>query len=77
MLVAYMDGNEAGRDHLRFLDSGYRIQKRLAASILNCGNGKLWLDPNETIDNSMKNEVQVDEQEKATINLHHHPGLIN
>ncbi|KAG6746785.1 hypothetical protein POTOM_049151 [Populus tomentosa] len=29
------------------------IQKRLAASILNCGNGKLWLDPNETIDNSM------------------------
>ncbi|KAJ6969989.1 hypothetical protein NC653_034528 [Populus alba x Populus x berolinensis] len=54
-----------------------RIQKRLAASILNCGNGKLWLDPNETIDNSMKNEVQVDEQEKAAINLHHHPGLIN
>ncbi|KAJ6868410.1 hypothetical protein NC651_033471 [Populus alba x Populus x berolinensis] len=27
---------------------------RLAASILNCGNGKLWLDPNETIDNSMR-----------------------
>ncbi len=24
-----------------------RLQKRLAASILNCGKRKVWLDPNE------------------------------
>ncbi len=24
-----------------------KIQKRLAASVLNCGKGKVWLDPNE------------------------------
>ncbi|CAK7349572.1 unnamed protein product [Dovyalis caffra] len=32
-----------------------RLQKRLAASILDCGKGKLWLDPNETSDISMAN----------------------
>lgn len=32
-----------------------RLQKRLAASILNCGKGKVWLDPNETNDISMAN----------------------
>jgi len=24
-----------------------KLQKRLAASILNCGKRKIWLDPNE------------------------------
>ncbi|KAF2317509.1 hypothetical protein GH714_023710 [Hevea brasiliensis] len=32
-----------------------RLQKRLAASILKCGEGKLWLDPNETNEISMAN----------------------
>ncbi|CAL5326883.1 unnamed protein product [Camellia sinensis] len=32
-----------------------KLQKRLAASILNCGKGKVWLDPNETGDISMAN----------------------
>ncbi|KAA8541360.1 hypothetical protein F0562_025321 [Nyssa sinensis] len=27
-----------------------RLQKRLAASILNCGKGRVWLDPNENTD---------------------------
>eukprot|EP00112_Aurelia_sp_Birch-Aquarium-sp1_P007836 Seg1855.6 transcript_id=Seg1855.6/GoldUCD/mRNA.D3Y31 product="60S ribosomal protein L19" pseudo=true protein_id=Seg1855.6/GoldUCD/D3Y31 len=28
--------------------STLRLQKRLAASVLKCGKGKIWLDPNET-----------------------------
>ncbi|KAG5222932.1 60S ribosomal protein [Salix suchowensis] len=32
-----------------------RLQKRLAASLLNCGKGKLWLDPNESTYISMGN----------------------
>jgi large subunit ribosomal protein L19e len=28
--------------------SSLRVQKRLASSILRCGNKKIWLDPNET-----------------------------
>ena len=28
--------------------SNLRLQKRLAASVLKCGKGKIWLDPNET-----------------------------
>ncbi|KAI3472787.1 hypothetical protein Pfo_028117 [Paulownia fortunei] len=32
-----------------------RLQKRLAANILNCGKAKVWLDPNETIHISMAN----------------------
>ncbi|XP_022849823.1 60S ribosomal protein L19-2-like [Olea europaea var. sylvestris] len=32
-----------------------RVQKRLAASILKCGKGKIWVDPNETIHISMAN----------------------
>ncbi|KAF9667518.1 hypothetical protein SADUNF_Sadunf15G0031500 [Salix dunnii] len=32
-----------------------RLQKRLAASLLSCGMGKLWLDPNERTDISMAN----------------------
>ncbi|KAL3818605.1 hypothetical protein ACJIZ3_004510 [Penstemon smallii] len=32
-----------------------KIQKRLAASILRCGKGKVWLDPHETFHLSMAN----------------------
>eukprot|EP01132_Coremiostelium_polycephalum_P009888 gene9888-12130_t len=32
-----------------------RLQKRLAASILKCGKGRVWIDPNEISDVSMAN----------------------
>ncbi|CEM22591.1 unnamed protein product [Vitrella brassicaformis CCMP3155] len=32
-----------------------RLQKRLAASVLKCGKGRIWLDPNETNEISMAN----------------------
>lgn len=32
-----------------------RLQKRLAASVLDCGQRKVWLDPNEVTDISMAN----------------------
>ena len=32
-----------------------KIQKRLAASVMKCGKGKVWLDPNESQDISMAN----------------------
>lgn len=32
-----------------------RLQKRLAASVLGCGLGKVWLDPNEVSEISMAN----------------------
>uniref|UniRef100_M4EX11 Large ribosomal subunit protein eL19 domain-containing protein n=1 Tax=Brassica campestris TaxID=3711 RepID=M4EX11_BRACM len=32
-----------------------KIQKRLAASVMKCGKGKVWLDPNESSDISMAN----------------------
>ncbi|KAG6481014.1 hypothetical protein ZIOFF_057605 [Zingiber officinale] len=35
-----------------------KLQKRLAASILNCGRGKVWLDPNEVNELSMANSRQ-------------------
>lgn len=31
------------------------LQKRLAASVLGCGQRKVWLDPNETSDISEAN----------------------
>ena len=31
------------------------LQKRLAASVLGCGQRKVWLDPNEVTDISMAN----------------------
>ena len=30
------------------------LQKRLAASVLKCGKGKIWLDPNEVNEISME-----------------------
>jgi hypothetical protein len=40
-----------------------KLQKRLAASVLKCGKGKVWLDPNEvneiSMANSRKNSPQL------------------
>ncbi|KAK8671168.1 hypothetical protein V6N13_037773 [Hibiscus sabdariffa] len=38
-----------------------KLQKRLAASVLKCGRGKVWLDPNETNEISMANSRQNNE----------------
>jgi len=35
-----------------------RLQKRLASTILKCGNGRVWLDPNEINEISMANSRQ-------------------
>ncbi|WZZ41560.1 hypothetical protein YC2023_037819 [Brassica napus] len=35
-----------------------KLQKRLAASVLKCGKGKVWLDPNEGNDIAMANSRQ-------------------
>merc|ERR1711898_2222 len=35
-----------------------RLQKRLASSVLKCGKGKVWLDPNEVNEISMANSRQ-------------------
>ncbi|XP_074268403.1 large ribosomal subunit protein eL19x-like [Silene latifolia] len=35
-----------------------KVQKRLAADILKCGRGKVWLDPNESNEISMANSRQ-------------------
>jgi len=35
-----------------------KLQKRLAASVLKCGKGRVWLDPNETNEISMANSRQ-------------------
>jgi large subunit ribosomal protein L19e len=37
------------------MSSSLKLQKRLAASVLNCGKGKVWLDPNEISEISMAN----------------------
>ncbi|KAL3123808.1 hypothetical protein niasHT_010021 [Heterodera trifolii] len=38
--------------------SNLRLQKRLAASVLKCGKGKIWLDPNEVNEISNANSRQ-------------------
>lgn len=35
-----------------------RFQKRLAASVLGCGKGKVWLDPNEVNEIAMANSSE-------------------
>ena len=32
-----------------------RLQKRLAAAVLKCGRGRVWMDPNETSEISLAN----------------------
>jgi hypothetical protein len=36
-----------------------KLQKRLAASVLKCGKGKVWLDPNEVSEISMANSRKI------------------
>lgn len=36
-----------------------KLQKRLAASVLDCGLRKVWLDPNEVNDISMANSSKL------------------
>lgn len=38
--------------------SSLRLQKRLAAKVLKCGKGKIWLDPNEVNEISNANSRQ-------------------
>lgn len=41
-----------------FLQVSLKLQKRLAASVLKCGQGKIWLDPNEVNEISLANSRQ-------------------
>lgn len=36
-----------------------KLQKRLAASVMKCGKGKVWLDPNEASEISMANSSKL------------------
>lgn len=36
-----------------------KMQKRLAASVLECGKRKVWLDPNEANELSMANSSKL------------------
>lgn len=36
-----------------------KLQKRLAASVLGCGERKVWMDPNELADISMANSRKL------------------
>lgn len=47
---------EAGKDTGRMVS--LKLQKRLAASVLDCGQRKVWLDPNEVNEISMANSRQ-------------------
>ena len=42
------------------LISSLRVQKRLASSILSCGNKKVWLDPNEANEIANANTRKLD-----------------
>lgn len=42
-----------------------KLQKRLAASVLKCGQGKVWLDPNEVSDISMANSRTLSDSLKS------------
>ena len=39
--------------------SSLKLQKRLASSVLKCGKGKVWLDPNEVSEISMANSLKA------------------
>ncbi|WP_407605349.1 50S ribosomal protein L19e, partial [Pseudomonas aeruginosa] len=43
-----------------------KLQKRLAASVLNCGKGKVWLDPNEI------NEISMANSRQTQLHISHH-----
>lgn len=46
-----------------------RLQKRLAASVLKCGQRKVWLDPNETSEISNANSRKFSVAEKTCIHF--------
>ena len=49
-LVVAAERERGGREMVSL-----KLQKRLAASVLKCGRGKVWLDPNEVNEISMAN----------------------
>lgn len=46
-----------------------KLQKRLAASVLKCGKGKIWLDPNEVNEISLANSRQNIRKVRVTLLL--------
>ena len=46
-----------------------KLQKRLAASVLKCGKGKIWIDPNETAEVASANSREW-KTLCATVNSH-------
>ena len=55
--------------HNHKITANLRLQKRLAASVLKCGQRKIWLDPNET------NEIALANSRRNIARLHR-DGLI-
>ena len=55
--------------HNHNFTANLRLQKRLAASVLKCGQRKIWLDPNET------NEIALANSRRNIARLHR-DGLI-
>ena len=51
------------------------LQKRLAASVLKCGKGKIWLDPNEVNEISMANSRTPRPLALRVANAVRHPAL--
>lgn len=51
------------------ITANLRLQKRLAASVLKCGQRKIWLDPNETNEIALANS-------RRNISRLHRDGLI-
>merc|ERR1712146_44169 len=47
-----------GESRVAVMGVSLLLQKRLAASVLKCGKGKIWLDPNEVNEISMANSRQ-------------------
>jgi large subunit ribosomal protein L19e len=52
-------GNVAADSFLSIYRVNLRTQKRLAASVLGCGERKIWLDPNEVSEISNANSRQT------------------
>ncbi|KAL4272578.1 hypothetical protein GQ457_13G024180 [Hibiscus cannabinus] len=52
------DTRKRGRRESKTTMVSLKLQKRLAASVLKCGRGKVWLDPNEINEISMANSRQ-------------------
>ena len=46
-----------------------RLQKRLAAAVLKCGKGRVWIDPNECSEVALANSSKYQFQPPRTINF--------